>query len=148
MPRWFQTILMLREDQLIRWGRINFWIAMLGTLLFVIGTCTVYYMVNLRLTKAVTWQADTLLHDAQILSVDSSKEKPLLLSCRMVAITLVSTMKALGGTWVLIAVLIPFSLFAGVLSLRLRELAIEIQVLRNEKNKFESHVSYKEQHNP
>jgi len=139
---------MLREDQLIRWGRINFWIAMLATLLFAMGTWTAYYMVNVRLTKAVHWQADTLLNDAKILSVESSKEKPLLLSCRMVAITLVSTMKALGSAWVLIAVLIPFSLIAGVLSLRLRELAIEIQLLRNEKNKFESHVSDKEQHNP
>lgn len=148
MPPWLQTILMLREDQVIRWGRINFWISMFATLLFAMGTWTAYYMVNFRLTKAVTWQADTLLHDAKILSLDSSKEKPLLLSCRMVARTLGSTMEALGSAWVLIAALIPFTLLTGVFSIRLRELALELQRLKKEHKKFAPDVSHEEQHSP
>lgn len=136
MPDWLLTMLKLREDQLIRWGRVNFWIANFAAVFFALCAGISYYIVNVRLATEVTWQSDTLLHDARILSMDLPKEKPLLLSCRMVAKTLNGSMNVLRTVPIVLACMIPTFLILGFLSLRLRKLALELQYLKKDNHPF------------
>jgi hypothetical protein len=139
------TLLTLREDQLIRWGRVNFWIANFAAVFFALCAGISYYMVNVRLATEVTWQADTLLHDARILSMDLPKEKPLLLSCRMVAKTLNGSMDILRTVPIVLAGMIPTFLILGFLNLRLRKLGLELQHLKKDNHPIQPESSNKNQ---
>lgn len=132
MPNWLLTILMLRDDQLIRWGRVNFWIALIGALLFAFFAGISYYLVNTGISEIVTRQTDTLFQDASILSMDSKKEKHLLLSCQMVAKTLNIVMGVLRIVPIVLACMLPVFLQLGFISLRLRKLGLELQHLKKD----------------
>lgn len=129
MPRWLQTLLLLREDQLIRWGRASFWICVMGAVFFALASLFTYRLVNVRLAKMVEWQVQTLAKDAEVLSADAASEKRLLASCRMVGVTYHSAMGPLKGVWFLIAAFVPFCLACACCSLKMRSMALELQRL-------------------
>ncbi len=81
MPHWLQTLLMLREDQLIRWGRAIFWVCLMAGVFFALASVFTYRLVNVRLAEMVEWQVQTLAKDAEVLSANSASEKRLLASC-------------------------------------------------------------------
>ncbi|MES2595943.1 MAG: hypothetical protein V4662_11435 [Verrucomicrobiota bacterium] len=130
MPRWLQTLFGLREDQLIRNGRLSFWVSIVGIVLFITAAVAVYWMMNVRLSAGIDQHLSHLRQDVQILSSELAEETQLLTSCRIVANLLERSMVALSTVWIIIVSLVVFCVYAALVSLRMREMAREIQMLK------------------
>lgn len=131
MPRWLQTLFGLREDKLIRYGRLNFWIGLAGVALFLGAAVVVFYVVNVRLGTGVGNHVSYLREQAGALSDDATSGKQLSSSLRITADLLESCMSALGVVWIIITSLVIFCAYAAAASLRMRDMALEIQTLKN-----------------
>ncbi|GEP42252.1 hypothetical protein [Brevifollis gellanilyticus] len=144
MPRWIQTLFGLREDQLIRNGYLSFWMSLGGVVLFLSAAVGVYYMVNVRLNAGVGDHVSYLREEARALSVDVASRQQLSSSFRVAADLLESSMSALSVVWIIIASLVIFCAYAAAASLRMRDLALEIQALKNRPGAWADGVCNKE----
>lgn len=126
MSRWLLSFLMLREDQLVRWGRLNGRICLgMGVVLLVLSSLC-FYLVNVRLGGAVRMFEGIHQDVLQHLARDASAETR----------SLAGQMKAFSGFFLAqhemlkVIWLLPGSAglvfcYAGVLVLRVRELLEE-----------------------
>lgn len=126
MPRWLLSFLMLRQDQLDRWGRLNGRLCLgMGVVLLALS-CFCFYLVNLRLGGAVRMFEGIHQDVLQHLSRDASAATR----------SLAGQMKAFSGFFLAqhemlkVIWLLPGSAglvfcYAGLLVLRVRELLEE-----------------------
>lgn len=126
MPRWLLSFLMLREDQLVRWGRLNGRLCLgMGVVLLAVSAFC-FYLVNVRLGGAVSMfegiHQDVLQHLARDASAATRS-----LAVQMKAFTgfFLAQHEMLKVIWLLPGSAGLVFCYAGLLVLRVRELLEE-----------------------
>lgn len=126
MPRWLLSFLMLREDQMIRWGRLNgrLCLGMGVALLAVSAFC--YYLVNVRLGGAVAMfqniQEDVLRHLARD---SSAATRSLGVQMKAFSGFFLAQHEMLKVLWLLMGASGLTFVYAGLMALRVREILEE-----------------------
>ncbi len=126
MPRWLLSFLMLREDQLIRWGRLNGRLCLgMGVVLLAVSAFC-FYLVDLRLGGAVSMFEEVHQDVLQHLARDESAATRSL-ARQMKAFTgfFLAQHEMLKVIWLLPGSAGLVFCYAGLLVLRVRELLEE-----------------------